>query len=1070
MEFIKSKHPFRTLRAQLLAAVTVIWLPFSALALSVGPIELQSNLNQALEAQIPLHNFGDLDKTQIKISLAENAFYKRAGLYRAHWLSELDFEVIQNPDDTGFIVLRTETAIKDPVVELLINIAWPTGKMVRQYTLLLDPSDVSAKNNLPLTYQIGAIEPHSIIASSETIKSIDFGQVYGPIQADDSLWKIANKLVADSEFSTSQGVLAIYQKNPEAFANGNMNELRTGVNLNLPQREEVARANAFEAGEIISSSPIPQTDRAKKTNLQRAVNSSSSKKAVSDNKPLKILSPENLSDAKKKSLENFQSENSFTNTNPALDQKLALLEEQLDTLKRQNEVIKQQNSQLAASNSRLQQELQQSVQKTLSQASATESQSLSTDSIHQKVNQQLQNDEMVSDGSLSTEPPPSKKLSMTDNPASSSQPSATATIAAAGINIANESALALTGKSNTQLLSWLLSLLGAAGLFSLGGYWLYNNRQRWVRDGRDTTTSEKKQKQSGKLKKLMDTGVDNYGLDFDMEKVLSSVEIGNAEDATTNHKEHLNAQLDYEAVKRKFQHQIDEAELLLAYEKYDDAEKQLIGILDEAPNHWLAHLKLLELYVIRNQNASFHTWFDKLPAQLNHIVPEIWAKINFLREKIEQDELYPSNQTSVIETVEQSASSAVASDEVNIETQALAKRDDDDDSNEFLSFGEAIDETSNDTTNFETAAKSEKPQLSDDAYLEDFSEQQDFTHEVPVEAVEEFGESSNPLSFEFDTVKEDGAEKISDTLEQGTVESDAVSLSEGVDKDAPLEFVLKDTIEKPAKQSDSFKEDTAAESGTHTLEFTLDEDIKNFHEHHHDLSQGTMSVDASEEYTDEMADEDHGSVTLSFESKHLHDDGDDYEETHVLPPLPSDGEAKSSDFLNNSFDVDATESAAESDESLDDFFSQGVHQHEAASAEHSSPEMCLEASTSADDALDMPASIDGEGFAAQEATDTQWDDAKALESAVDSDAIEIEATELPSGDDHSHEMSIDLSQNLNQIEHLSALLDGSPSLELAKAFILAGEHKSAKSLLKQIMGQTSDLKQKQIIQSILEQF
>lgn len=957
------------------------------------------------------------------------------------------------------------------MVELLINIAWPTGKMVRQYTLLLDPSDISAKNNLPLTYQIGAIEPQSIIASEQTVKSIDFGEVYGPIKADDSLWKIANKLVADSEFSTSQGVLAIYQKNTEAFANGNMNELRTGVNLNLPLREEVARANAFEAGEIISSSPTPQMNRAKKTNLQRSAKPSS-KKVVADNKPLKILSPENLSDTKKKSLENFQSENSFTNTNPVLDQKLALLEEQLDTLKRQNEVFKQQNSQLTASNSRLQQELQQSVQNTLSQGNAVESQSFSTDSIHQKVSQKLQSDKMVGGEPLSTEPPPSKKLSMTDNPAASSQPSTTATIAAAGINIANESALALTGKSNVQLLSWILSLLGAAGLISLGGYWLYNNRQRWVRDDSDTATPDTKKKQSGKFKKLMDTSTDNYGLDFDMEKVLSSVEIGNAEAATTNHKEHLNAQLDYEVVKRKYQHQIDEAELLLAYEKYDDAEKQLISILDEAPNHWLAHLKLLELYAILDQNAFFHAWFDKLPAQLNHVVPEIWTKINFLREKIEQDELYSPGQAGATETVEQSASSIVTSDEVNIDTHELAKQDEEGDSNEFLSFGEALDDTKNDAASFETVAKIEETQLSNDAHSEVFSELQDLTDEVPVEATEKNGESSNHLSFEFDAAKDDEAEQLSDTLKADKVESDAVSVSESVDKDAPLEFVLKETTdnsEKAEKQNDSF-EDTAAESGTDVLEFTLDEDIKNFHEDHNELSQGTMSVDVSNEYTDDLADEDHGSVTLSFESKHLHDEGEDYEETHVLPPLPSDGDAKTSDTLDNSFELAAAETAAESGDSLDNKLNQSIRQHEAASSGHSSSDMRLEPIASDDDALEMPTAIDEEGFAGQETTDTNTGDVKALDSAVDSDAIEIEDIELANVENTSHDMSIDLSQNLNQIEHLSARLDGSPSLELAKAFILAGEYKSAKSLLNQIMGQTSDLKQKQIIQSILEQF
>ena len=120
-------------------------------AISLGNLKVYSYLNEALNAEIILDNIDELDNSNILVELANPKDFIRAGIPRPFFLSKLKFEVVRKNDIT-LIHISTKKAVKDPLLDFLIQVTWPDGKLVKSYTILLDPSpykDKQAEINAP---------------------------------------------------------------------------------------------------------------------------------------------------------------------------------------------------------------------------------------------------------------------------------------------------------------------------------------------------------------------------------------------------------------------------------------------------------------------------------------------------------------------------------------------------------------------------------------------------------------------------------------------------------------------------------------------------------------------------------------------------------------------------------------------------------------------------------------------------------------------------------------------------------------------------------------------------------
>ncbi|WP_250658361.1 FimV/HubP family polar landmark protein [Alkalimarinus coralli] len=237
-------------------------------ALGLGEASVESTLNQPLKAEIELVNVRDLEENEILPGLASREEFLNAGVERIYFLSDVRFEVQRNENGKMVVELTTTKPVREPFLNFLVEVIWPSGRLLREYALLIDPpiygeeplapvrqvtSTATPTNQLP---EIEVIEssPSSqnvteSIASQPEFSSVSQqgGGTYGPTTNSDTMWAIALKVRPDSSVTPQQTMLAIQDLNPDSFINNNINSLKKGQVLRLPGINEIRQRSKRDA-------------------------------------------------------------------------------------------------------------------------------------------------------------------------------------------------------------------------------------------------------------------------------------------------------------------------------------------------------------------------------------------------------------------------------------------------------------------------------------------------------------------------------------------------------------------------------------------------------------------------------------------------------------------------------------------------------------------------------------------------------------------------------------------------------------------------------------------------------
>lgn len=257
-------------RSLLAAAVAAALLTHQNVdALGLGEAEVQSFLNQPLRVRIPLTVESDDERESLRVALAAPEDFRRVGLDRAALGVVMEVDVQQNGQDL-FIILTSQDSIRDPFLQILLNADWSSGRMLRQYTLFLDPplletpsiqvrsapqqstpapaSVSSARPAAQRQREPAQSEPASTSTSSSTARDRYEGDEYGPVESGETLWSIASRTHPESDdYTINQVMLAYVRLNPESFDRGNVNSLHRGARLRVPKSDDIAVVNAREA-------------------------------------------------------------------------------------------------------------------------------------------------------------------------------------------------------------------------------------------------------------------------------------------------------------------------------------------------------------------------------------------------------------------------------------------------------------------------------------------------------------------------------------------------------------------------------------------------------------------------------------------------------------------------------------------------------------------------------------------------------------------------------------------------------------------------------------------------------
>lgn len=242
-------------------------------ALGLGEIKLNSALNQPLDAEVKLLNVGDLSKNEILPNLGSHEDFSRAGVERVFFLTGIKFDVELDGKGGAVIHLTTDRIVREPYLNFLVELHWPSGRLLREYTALMDPPMFSEIPPAPVapaatTPAYSAPAPKATPAPAPTYSSParDEAPAAAPIAAqpkpgktsdprdgtvrvkkNDTLWDIAKENRPDRSVTIRQTMLAIQQHNPSAFIRNNINLLKSGQVLRIPGVEEIRRVSSSQA-------------------------------------------------------------------------------------------------------------------------------------------------------------------------------------------------------------------------------------------------------------------------------------------------------------------------------------------------------------------------------------------------------------------------------------------------------------------------------------------------------------------------------------------------------------------------------------------------------------------------------------------------------------------------------------------------------------------------------------------------------------------------------------------------------------------------------------------------------
>jgi len=245
-----------TLRKRpIVAGISALLLSGSVSALGLGDIRLHSALNEPLEVEIPLLSLGDLSEAEILAGLASVNDFAKAGLDRELILSSLVFSLDLANSAGAMLRVTSNKPIREPYLNFLVDVQWPAGRLLREYTVLLD---------LPL-YASGGPARNSVEgartsqARAQPSPQLTVGQDEYAVGGGDTLWSIASSV--PSSLPVRQRMTDIQQLNPDAFIDGDMNLVRAGAVLRLPDYgggsagQEVQRVQS-QSGAYYSGQPM----------------------------------------------------------------------------------------------------------------------------------------------------------------------------------------------------------------------------------------------------------------------------------------------------------------------------------------------------------------------------------------------------------------------------------------------------------------------------------------------------------------------------------------------------------------------------------------------------------------------------------------------------------------------------------------------------------------------------------------------------------------------------------------------------------------------------------------------
>ena len=286
---------------QITLAVCLSLMPLAALSAGLGKLNVTSGLGEPLKAEIELLSVSPEELSTLVAAIASDEAYNAQGISRLAIHNNIKVEVTKSATGSPIIKIRSSQPINDPYLDMLIQVDWASGRLQREYTVLLDPPGYKPSEAPSIPMQITApvvnapVEkipeptvsaPQSEVAApavgtasvsadvtTEPIKEVQQVEAKKaetqpaevtkpePIQAQsvtdsittqrgDTLNAIAKQMQVEG-VSLDQMLVGLYENNKSAFSGGNMNRLKVGQIIKLPSKEELTSTSEKQAAKSV---------------------------------------------------------------------------------------------------------------------------------------------------------------------------------------------------------------------------------------------------------------------------------------------------------------------------------------------------------------------------------------------------------------------------------------------------------------------------------------------------------------------------------------------------------------------------------------------------------------------------------------------------------------------------------------------------------------------------------------------------------------------------------------------------------------------------------------------------
>lgn len=246
----------------------IVFLPGAATSLGLGGIEVDSALNQPLRAEITLLSVHPEELEDITVRLASPEAFERVGIARPAALQKLQFTpAVLN--GRAIIDVISREPIREPFLDFLVEVLWPNGRMIREYTILLDPPVLmerraAAAPVAPVVRRSAPVRepapvrraasaspapPRPSVASPAGVPSQDSYRV----RRGDTLSGIVRQVNPSNRVSSQQMMIAMLRANPQAFTRNSIHNLKSGAVLRIPDAAEAGAVSQPEAVAEVAS-------------------------------------------------------------------------------------------------------------------------------------------------------------------------------------------------------------------------------------------------------------------------------------------------------------------------------------------------------------------------------------------------------------------------------------------------------------------------------------------------------------------------------------------------------------------------------------------------------------------------------------------------------------------------------------------------------------------------------------------------------------------------------------------------------------------------------------------------